>query len=425
MSHRPLLFILLFSLSWMGFSSTLGKTDLWAPEGWKPYSQRPALMPHMSLNRETRSLQIASTGNFRCNGAWRRSFPVTEKVYYTVRAEYLGRHVALPRRSILVKVDWRDADGKRVSQPDYPSNLKKTSQEWQSIEGTYLAPDGAVTVVVDLIFRWDEKGRVEWKSVSFQAAPTPRAQEVILATVNYRPRNTSNARENLELFAEYLVMAGEAGADIVCLPEAITMVGTSRTYVEAAEPIPGPSTDFLGKLAKKFSMYIVAGLLEQTADTVHNTAVLIDRRGKVVGTYRKVSLPREEIEGGITPGSNFPVYETDFGKVGMMICWDVQFPEPARRLAASGAEIILMPIWGGNEPLFPARSIENQIYLVTSSYDSRTGIWDREGKLVAEASKNGSLTFQKIDLSKGTQWEWLGDLRSRIPREAPPAEEEP
>jgi formylglycine-generating enzyme required for sulfatase activity len=84
---------------------------------------------------------------------------------------------------------------------------------------------------------------------------------------------------------------------------------------------------------------------------------LFGRDGQLIGKYRKVCLPREEIDGGITPGTEYPVFDTDFGRIGMMICWDVSYPEVARELAARGAEMILMPIWGGNETLAKARAI--------------------------------------------------------------------
>jgi predicted amidohydrolase len=77
------------------------------------------------------------------------------------------------------------------------------------------------------------------------------------------------------------------------------------------------------------------------------------------GKYRKVCLPSEEIDGGITPGKDYPVFDTDFGRVGMMICWDRSYPEVARRLAAQGAEVLLMPIWGGQELLARSRTQEN------------------------------------------------------------------
>jgi predicted amidohydrolase len=119
------------------------------------------------------------------------------------------------------------------------------------------------------------------------------------------------------------------------LPEGITLVGTGNNYISASEPVPGPTTEFLGEIAKNHKIYIVAGILEKEGKTVYNTAIMIDRNGELAGKYRKVSLPREEIEGGVTPGVSFPVFKTDFGTVGMMICWDVTFPEAARTLGVS------------------------------------------------------------------------------------------
>ena len=206
----------------------------------------------------------------------------------------------------------------------------------------------------------------------------------------------------------------------MCLPEAITLPGTEKTYVEASEPIPWPTTEFLGEIARKHSLYIVAGILEREGPVVYNTAVLVGRDGAIEGTYRKVSLPREEIEGGITPGAAFPAFDTDFGRIGIMICWDVFFPEPARKLVMNGAEVILMPIWGGDPTLTRARAIENQVYLVTSSYDTETGVFDQEGVLMAEATDERPVVVVEVDLGMKKYWPWLGDFKNRIPREMPP-----
>jgi predicted amidohydrolase len=275
-----------------------------------------------------------------------------------------------------------------------------------------------------LIFRWDEAGSVTWTDIQFRPTKAPGSRNVVLATVNHRPRETSGPEESLKSFCRFLEIAGEKGADIVCLPEGATVIGTGKDYLAVAEPIPGPSTKILGELARHHSMYIVAGLYEQDGDTFYNVSVLIDREGNVAGLYRKVSLPRGEIDAGLTPGREFPVFETDFGKVGMMICWDSQFPEASRRLAAAGAEVIMLPIWGGSETLFAARAIENDVHLVTSSFDSKSGIWNRKGKLIAEAQNEGSVALVEVDLSEAVFQQWIGDLRAHIPRESPPVKEQ-
>src|SRR5262249_34202416 len=120
------------------------------------------------------------------------------------------------------------------------------------------------------------------------------------------------------------------------------------------------------------------------------------------------------------PGRDYPVFDTDFGRVGMMICWDVHFPEVARELAARGAEMILLPIWGGNETLARARAIENQLYVVASGYDFKTAIYDQAGQLLAETSQDPAVIVAEVDLNARRLWPWLGDWRARIWREGPP-----
>ena len=385
---------------------------------WQKFAQRPDLLPRMATEGETFTCE--SNGHIRVNGGWQRSFPILDGKYYRVRAEYQAENVDLLRRSILVTIDWRDSRGQRISQPEYPATVRGSlTEDQQVLKGIYKAPAGSHSATVSLILRWDAAGKVTWRNVSFEQDEPPQPRNVKIATVHHRPRNSSGPAENLEQFGEWAERAGKQGADIVCLPEGITVVGTGSSYVDAAETIPGRTTRYLGEIAKKSGIYIAAGIYEKEGKTVYNTAVLLDRAGNLVGKYRKAALPREEIEGGITPGSDFPVFDTDFGRVGMMICWDVFFPEPARVLASRGADIILLPIWGGNETLIRARAIENQVYLVTSSYDARTGIYDREGNLLVEATEAGPLVMCEVDLGEQTLWKWLGDFRARIPREAP------
>ena len=142
----------------------------------------------------------------------------------------------------------------------------------------------------------------------------------------------------------------------------------------------------------------------------------------LAGKYRKVCLPRGEIQGGITPGDGFPVFDTDFGRIGMMICWDVTFPEPAQSLALKGAEIIMLPIWGGILNLAKARAIENQVFIVSSSYDKKemkSAVFDLEGKMLADADEEEPVVVVEVDLNKRKLWPILGDFKSRIERETP------
>jgi predicted amidohydrolase len=156
--------------------------------------------------------------------------------------------------------------------------------------------------------------------------------------------------------------------------------------------------------------------VERDGDVLRNSAVLVGPDG-LIGTYRKTHLPREEVEAGLTPGDSYPVFQTDFGKVGVMICWDVQFPEPARALAAQGAEVILLPIWGGNEILARARAIENHVFLISSSYDMKTFILNPVGESLAEATDQKKVVFADLPLDRKIVQPWLGDMKTRTWKE--------
>ena len=238
-----------------------------------------------------------------------------------------------------------------------------------------------------------------------------------MAAVNLRPRSTGSAAASVAKFVELVQAKVAAGADVILLPEGITVVGTGKKYAEVAESIPGPTTTKLGELARAKKAYVVAGIIEREGIALYNTAVLIDRAGEVMGRYRKVYLPREEIEGGLTPGSDYPTFATDFGRVGVMICWDLQYADPARALARRGAELLLVPIWGGNETLGKARAIENRVFIATSGYDYPTYVMDPDGEILALAREDGSTAVSSIDLNKRYADKWLGDMRGRFVKE--------
>ena len=395
---------------------------------WRPGAQRKEIQPIFQADIETvlfegmPSLSISGNGKQSANGWWSKSVPASPERDFEFRTHFLAEKVEEPSRSILARVIWLDDKGNNIDLPEYPStHLTGDCDGWSTIQQKYHSPPGTASAKLELIFRWDADGRVFFAGTSFTEILPPEPREVWVASIHYRPQGNTSSRENLKKFSEFIKQAAENNTDIICLPEGITLISTGKNYLEASEPVPGPTTEFMGKVAASHGIYIVANIYEREAEAVYNTSVLLDRQGHVAGKYRKVCLPREEIDGGLTPGDSFPVFETDFGRIGLMTCWDVFFPEPARSLSGKGAEIIFMPIWGGNLDLAEARAIENQIYLVSSSYDMKTGVFDRDGKLITEGTETSPVALVKIDLNQRKIWPWLGDFRNRIPREKPPA----
>ena len=394
------------------------------PTDWKSEAPRAEIAPRFWTEAgEGKApgglLGIAADGDAAADGRWVGSLPVSAGKHYRFTSRCKAKDVALPERSVLARVVWLDERGKQVEQAEYPAAASASADGWSPAAGVYRAPEGAARARLELHLRWTLRGQVLWEPARLEEVAPPAPRKVRLAAVNHRPRGGKSSRENLEQFVPAIEEAARRKADFVCLGEGVTVAGLDKSYVEVAEPVPGPSTEFLGTLAAKHRLFIIAGVYERKEKRVYNTSLLLGRDGQLLGKYRKVCLPREEIDGGITPGSEYPVFETEPGKVGMMICWDLSFPEVARELARKGAEVIFLPIWGGNETLARARAIENQVYLVTSGYDIPTAIYDKTGKEIAKASKDPEVIMAEVDLGEPQLWPWLGDWRSRIWSEAP------
>jgi predicted amidohydrolase len=396
-----------------------------APEGWTQWSPRPEIAPRFAVDADAGrsgrgSLRIEGNNNPAAFGAWRCGVGniVAGRTYRFI-AYYRTEGIEHAMRSVSARLEWRDERGNRARPPDYVPEAS-TDAGWTKIEHVASAPDKAHSVVIDLSLGWCAGGTVWWDDIQLVEDPSPRRRVVRAATIYHRPRGTKSAAENLEQFSRMVEAAAAQRPDIICLPEGITLIGNGRSFAEVSEPVPGPTSQRLSDLAKKLNSYIVAGIYERDGAAIYNTAVLIGRKGEIAGKYRKTHLPREEFEGGLTPGDSYPVFRTDFGNVGLLICWDLQFPEPWRALALKGAEVILLPIWGGSEVLARARAIENHIFVVSSSYDMKTFIVDPTGSVLAEATAKQPLAVAELHLDRTIVQPWLGDMKARTWKERRP-----
>ncbi len=178
----------------------------------------------------------------------------------------------------------------------------------------------------------------------------------------------------LKMAVEHLHTAGKNGVDIACLPE--EFAGTK------AEPIPGPTTQAVGELAKQYNMYVICPIREQAGDKQYNTAVLIDRKGQICGHYRKVFVFWGEGLHCSTEGGK--VFQTDFGKISILTCFDLNFPELWRECDALGAEIVFWPsAYGGGSPL-NAYAVLYHYYVVPVGAGN---IIDMTGRTLANTEK--------------------------------------
>jgi predicted amidohydrolase len=392
------------------------------PAGWTTWSARAETAPRAfidALHYRTKpgSLAISGASNPAEHGGWERAVAGIEAgAWYRFVAYYRAEAVPSENWQVVARLDWRNSVNRRTGQPDY---VYKASREgrWIKVTLDAQAPEKASAVVLQLYLSNAPQGTVWWDDISLDQIAAPEPRRITLASINFRPQGAGSAAENVSRFVATIEAAVHDQTDVILLPEGITVVGSGKSYADVAESIPGPTTERLGELARKKSSYIAAGIYEREGAVIYNTAVLLDRQGVVVGKYRKVYLPREEVEHGLTPGDDYPVFRTDFGTVGLMICYDVFFADPARALASKGAEVILMPIWGGDQTLGKARAIENKVFLVASGYDYPTYVMDPDGEILSEARQRGAAAMATIDLNKRYVHPQLGDMRERRMKE--------
>lgn len=172
-------------------------------------------------------------------------------------------------------------------------------------------------------------------------------------------RCSDDPAHNLAQAEREIRIAAMRGAQIVCLPELFRSLyfcqSEDHKHFGLAEPVPGPTTDALGKLANELKVSIVASMFEKRAEGLyHNTAAVLDADGKVVGKYRKMHIPDDPLfyeKFYFTPGDlGFQSFNTQFGKLGVLVCWDQWYPEAARLTALTGAEILFYPTAIGWHP---------------------------------------------------------------------------
>jgi predicted amidohydrolase len=231
--------------------------------------------------------------------------------------------------------------------------------------------------------------------------------------------------------------AASTGARIVALPEVFNWRGSKSDEKRNAETIPGPTSELMGRLARVHGIYLLAGSILEAipgSDKCFNTSLLFGPDGSLKARYRKIHLFDVAIERGVSVlesetrehGKDVVTADTEWGPVGLTVCYDLRFPELYRALAGKGAVIVFVPAaftfltgeahW---EPLLRARAIENQVYLIAADQIGHNPksfatygnsmIVDPWGKILARAPDKAGVITAEIDL------DYLAKVRTELP----------
>ncbi len=208
------------------------------------------------------------------------------------------------------------------------------------------------------------------------------------------------------------------GLDLAVLPENAVTGETGDAPESASFPLDGKVLDVMAAAARTYHTHVIVPmtLIEDSERGVYtNSNILLDREGTVVGNYRKVHLVADQrggtLEGGLMPGKSFPVFECDFGKIGIQVCFDMVFDDGWETLARKGAEIVAWPSQSPQtiQPRWRAR--QHHSYIVSSTWRNNASIFDPTGDIIAQTTEPSSVLVEQIDLSYALI-DWQPKLRN-------------
>ena len=239
---------------------------------------------------------------------------------------------------------------------------------------------------------------------STEAAGKRLPREVWVATVGQMNLDAQTSREMCRKMISRMEETLPLQPDIICTPEVFPFVGlpanARRPVSEVAETREGPVLDQFSAFARQNHCYVICSTYTKEAGHCYIASVLLDRQGRYLGEYRKTNPTNDELELGITPGPlEPPVFRTDFGVIGIQICYDVNWYENWSRLARAGAEIVFWPSAFAGGKMLNSLAWMNKYYVVSSTrFEHPTGIIDPLGEDIVKTGRAGTWDCEPLNL---------------------------
>ncbi len=239
------------------------------------------------------------------------------------------------------------------------------------------------------------------------------ARKVKVATVSmaHEFRKAKMKEDNLNYISDTVKEISSIKPDIIALPEVFPLVG-----LEEKQKIQGQGKDLLLDLAKEYQTNIVGSIYEEREGKIYNTALVVNREGEIIGRYDKIHPTESELEKGIFPGpeDQLPIM-TDFGKIGVQICFDANWPEYWQKQVADGAEMIIFPSAFPGGKILESIAILNTVYIVAAIWSLHSGIIDNTGRWRVQTDRFSRWVWSTIDLERTVfHWDYQGDKVKEI-----------
>lgn len=401
------------SIAAAGQPNTMADLVLEKAKSWAP---RAEAAPVVSASK-VGEVAISGNGTRLCSGGWQYVFSgVRGGQAYQCQTRVLHAELSNARDCLAVVVLWDRWD---------PTNHRSGMKPWNYALPTFpnkdttdfccavKAPPGATHVTVRYVFRWSPEGSSNWTPPQIVKTTLPERAPVKISIVTSTRQtqdrlpivSLSKGKElpddvarSVDLWGSLILKACDEKPQLIVTPEVV--IG-GKSFIKGAITVPGPATEPFQKIAKKHATHLVLGVRERDGDAVRNSAVLIAPNGEVGGVYRKVHLASSEQLSGILPGNSFPVFDTNIGRIGSLICMDTTVCESVRMLALGGADIVCFPImgdlradrWSAGSPIYDegrwraimrTRAIDNQVCMVVARNNVKGScIINRKGDILA------------------------------------------
>jgi predicted amidohydrolase len=258
----------------------------------------------------------------------------------------------------------------------------------------------------------------------------PQFNDVTTRIIDGRETHPARIGEHVQRLLDHqiriLERAGKGGAEVAVIPEDCMrlagLVARQHTKRFCAEVVRESCKEYrrrIGEVCQRFSMHVVGGVMMHRGGRFYNTALMLGPDGKIEASYDKTHLVTDEA-GSVTHGKSLPVFDTPIGRVGLLVCWDIVFPEPYAVLALSGAEVIFQPTFGhadeSHDVTARSRAMDWSVPLVVSMWGGSACIIDHAGNVTARTGRVGdTIATAPLTLGSPRKWLFMNDVSRQKP----------